>query len=65
MRTGLGSNRRTDDVIGLLDIGTSKTVCVIIAVPQSRAAASLRQVEVRVLGTGVCPSRGLKSGTVF
>ncbi len=65
MRTGLGSNRRTDDVLGLLDIGTSKTVCVIIAVPQSRAAASLRQVEVRVLGIGVCPSRGLKSGTVF
>ena len=65
MRASVGSNRRSDDVIGLLDIGTSKTVCVIAAVPQSRAAASLRQVEVRVLGTGVCPSRGLKSGTIF
>jgi cell division protein FtsA len=63
--TSLGSSRRTDDVIGLLDIGTSKTVCVIVAVPQSRAAGSLRQVEVRVLGAGVCPSRGLKSGTIF
>ena len=65
MSTSLGSARRADDVIGLLDIGTSKTVCVIVAVPQSRAAASLRQVEVRVLGTGVCPSRGVRSGTVF
>jgi cell division protein FtsA len=61
----VGSSRRADDVIGLLDIGTSKTVCVIVAVPQSRTAASLRQVEVRVLGTGVCPSRGVKSGTIF
>ena len=61
----MGSSRRTDDVIGLLDIGTSKTVCVIVAVPQLRTAASLRQVGVRVLGTGVCASRGVKSGTVF
>src|SRR5438477_354163 len=30
-----------------------------------RRVARLRQVEVRVLGTGVCPSRGLKSGTIF
>ena len=65
MSTSVGSSRRADDVIGLLDIGTSKTVCVIVAVPQSRAATSLRQVEVRVLGTGVCPSRGVKSGTIF
>jgi cell division protein FtsA len=63
--TSVASSRRTDDVIGLLDIGTSKTVCVIVAVPQSRTAASLRQIEVRVLGTGVSPSRGVKSGTVF
>jgi len=60
----VGSSRRADDVIGLLDIGTSKVVCVIVSVPQLRAA-SLRQVEVRVLGSGLCPSRGLRSGTVF
>jgi cell division protein FtsA len=60
----IGPGRRADDVIGLLDIGTSKVVCVIVSVPQLRAA-SLRQVEVRVLGSGVCPSRGLRSGTVF
>ena len=65
MNSSVGSSRRTDDVIGLLDIGTSKIVCVIVAVPQSRTAASLRQVEVRVLGTGVCASRGVRSGTVF
>lgn len=65
MSTSVGSSRRTDDVVGLLDIGSSKAVCVIVAVPQSRAAASLEQVEVRVLGTGVCASRGVRSGTVF
>jgi len=60
----IGPGRRADDVIGLLDIGTSKVVCVIVSVPQLRAA-SLRQVEVRVLGSGVCTSRGLRRGTVF
>jgi cell division protein FtsA len=65
VRTNLGSSRQADDVIGLLDIGTSKTVCVIVAVPQSRPVLSLRQVEVRVLGSGVCASRGMKGGTVF
>lgn len=65
MGTSLGSGRQADDVIGLLDVGTSKTVCVIVAVPQARPTLSLRQVEVRVLGSGVCASRGMKSGTVF
>src|SRR5262245_40550418 len=49
----------------MMDIGTSTTVCVIVAVPQAWPGTGLRQVEVRVLGTGVCPSRGLKSGTIF
>jgi len=61
----LASRRRSDDVIGLLDIGTSKVACVIVAVPQWRAAVGLNEVAVRVLGAGVCPSRGVKSGTVF
>jgi cell division protein FtsA len=65
VRRNLGSGRQADDIIGLLDIGTSKTVCVIVAVPQSRPALSLRQVEVRVLGSGVCASRGMKGGMVF
>ena len=65
MRGSLASSRRSDDVIGLLDIGTSKVACVIVAVPQWRAAVGLSEVAVRVLGAGVCPSRGVKSGTVF
>ncbi|MBO0741318.1 MAG: cell division protein FtsA [Hyphomicrobiaceae bacterium] len=62
---GRASSRRSDDVIALLDIGTSKVACVIVAVPQRGAAVGLNEVAVRVLGTGVCPSRGVKSGTVF
>lgn len=65
MRASLGPGRQADAIMGLLDIGTSKTACVIVAVPQVRLALSLGQVEVRVLGCGVSPSRGLKSGTVF
>ncbi|HEY7084782.1 MAG TPA: cell division protein FtsA [Hyphomicrobiaceae bacterium] len=65
MRGSLASSRRSDDVIALLDIGTSKVACVIVAVPQWRAAVGLNEVAVRVLGVGVCPSRGVKSGTVF
>jgi cell division protein FtsA len=65
VRPSLAPGRQADDIIGLLDIGTSKTACVIVAVPQSRPSLSLGEVEVRVLGAGVCPSRGLKGGTVF
>jgi cell division protein FtsA len=65
VRSSLGAGRQTDGIIGLLDIGTSKTVCVIVAVPQVQSAMSLRRLGVRVLGTGVCASRGLESGTVF
>jgi cell division protein FtsA len=61
----LGSGRRSHEVIGLLDIGTSKVACIIVAVPQWRAAAGLKEVAVKVLGAGVSPSRGVKSGTVF
>lgn len=65
MRASLGASRQADAIVGLLDVGTSKTACVIAAVPQARPALSLGQVEVRVLGCGVSPSRGLKAGTVF
>lgn len=48
---------RTGEVIGLLDIGTAKTVClaVLAAGEGSRPA---------VLGVGVRPTRGLKAGVV-
>jgi cell division protein FtsA len=55
----LGSGRQADDVIGLLDIGNSKTVCVIAeARPGSGPNAA------RVLGFGVERTRGLKGGIV-
>ena len=60
MSASLGSSRREDDVVGLLDIGNSKTVCMIVAVPGARRGLA----GVRVLGIGVQPSRGMKGGLV-
>ena len=60
MAASLGANRQADDVIGLLDIGNSKTVCLIAAVPRS----GRRPDRARVLGIGVQPTRGLKAGVV-
>jgi cell division protein FtsA len=51
------ARRPPESVIGLLDVGTSKTVCVIIAPPRGRRST-------RVLGIGHTPSRGLKAGVV-
>ena len=55
----------SDDVIGVLDIGTSKTVCLIVAVPNSRAGGLWRREAACVLGFGHRPSRGLKAGVVI
>lgn len=60
MAASLGANRQADDVIGLLDIGNSKTVCLIAAVPTSGRKLD----RARVLGIGVQPTRGLKAGVV-
>jgi cell division protein FtsA len=57
---GIGSGRQADQVIGLLDVGNSKTVCVIAAVARPAGAS----VAVGVLGAGVAPTRGLKGGLV-
>jgi cell division protein FtsA len=46
--------------VALLDIGTSKVASLIVAVP--RVAASL--ADVRVLGAGLAPSRGLREGRI-
>jgi cell division protein FtsA len=48
------------DAVALLDIGTSKVASAIVAVP--RLPASL--ADVRVLGVGLAPSRGLREGRV-
>jgi cell division protein FtsA len=56
---------RTGDAIGVLDIGTSKTVCLIVAPPNSRANGLWRRQSASVLGYGLQPSRGLKAGAVI
>lgn len=60
MASSIGSVRQAEQVIGLLDIGNSKTVCVITAVERPVAGPA----AVRVLGVGVAPTRGLKGGLV-
>jgi cell division protein FtsA len=56
---------KAGDTIGVLDIGTSKTVCLIVAPPNSRANGLWRRQEPSVLGYGLQPSRGLKAGAVI
>ena len=48
------------DAVALLDIGTSKVASIILAVP--RLATSL--ADLRVLGAGLAPSRGLRDGRI-
>ena len=62
---GAGRKRRrqAQDVLGVLDVGTSKTVCVIAMLPGSSAAAS-SLAGVQVLGIGEQPTRGLAAGAV-
>jgi cell division protein FtsA len=57
-----GTGWQPRGAVGLLDIGTAKTVCLIIAVPDASANGAL--TEVRVLGAGVAPSRGIIAGRV-
>ncbi|MGH7342169.1 MAG: cell division protein FtsA, partial [Candidatus Rokuibacteriota bacterium] len=52
-------------MIGVLDIGTSKTVCLIAAPANSRAGGRWRREGACVLGFGHRPSRGLKAGVVI
>lgn len=52
--------RQTPEILGLLDIGTAKTVCFIVATARQRRAG-----RVDVLGVGQQPSRGLKAGVVI
>lgn len=47
----------TTDVVGLLDVGTAKTACLIVG-------ADAQGRRMRVLGAGVRPTRGLKAGVV-
>lgn len=62
MAASLVTGRQADDVIGLLDIGNSKTVCVVAAIPVSGRGGL---ASARVLGAGMAPTRGLKAGVVI
>jgi cell division protein FtsA len=53
------------DAFGVLDIGSSKTVCLIVAPPNWRANGLWRRPGASVLGYGAKPSRGLKTGAVI
>jgi cell division protein FtsA len=55
----------TGDAFGVLDIGTAKTVCLIVAPPNSRANGLWRRHSPSVLGYGLKASRGLKAGAVI
>lgn len=65
MLTRSRSSPRPPDVVGVLDIGTSKTVCLIVDPPSSRANRLWRRQAGSVLGYGLKPSRGLKAGAVI
>lgn len=60
------SRDRTDaknsEIVGLLDIGTSKVVCIIAALDAPERPGEPRRV--RVLGLGHLRSRGLKAGVI-
>ena len=58
-------NKPASDLIGVLDIGTSKTVCLIVAVPSSRGSGLWRHEGAQVVGFGQRASRGLKAGVVI
>ncbi len=54
---------RNSQIVGLLDIGTSKVACIIAALdPPERPGESRR---VRVLGVGHLRSRGIKAGVII
>jgi cell division protein FtsA len=59
-----GAGWQARKAVGLLDIGSAKTVCLIIAVPRPGASAS-SLADVRMLGAGVAPSRGISAGRVI
>ena len=56
------AHRQTSEIIGVLDVGTSKTVCLIVAVPPGPRR---RFDRVQLLGIGQQPTRGLKAGVVI
>ncbi len=57
------TDRRGTEIIGLLDVGTSKVTCLVAAIePPAHGVPDAQRV--RVLGVGYHRSRGLKSGVI-
>jgi cell division protein FtsA len=52
------------EAVGVLDVGTSKTVCLIVAAPPPRASLAEALSGATVLAWGVAATRGLKAGVV-
>jgi cell division protein FtsA len=65
VQTGLRASIGAGAAFGVLDIGTAKTVCLIVAPPNSRGNGLWRRQGASVLGYGLQPSRGLKAGAVI
>jgi cell division protein FtsA len=61
-RGWLAAGLKAHQAVGLLDLGTSKTACLIV-VP-ARAAEDGAGAQVRALGAGVAPTRGLSDGRI-
>jgi cell division protein FtsA len=58
------NDTRPAEVFGVLDIGTSKTVCLVVAPGNTRGALWRRQ-GASILGFGHAPTLGLKAGVVI
>lgn len=65
MQTLATASIRRSDAIGLLDIGTSKTICLIIPPPGAHGSGLWRRDGAGVMGCGVAATRGLKAGVVI
>jgi cell division protein FtsA len=61
---GRNTRRRAQEILGVLDIGTSKTVCVIASVPGSGREGGALRPGIEVLGVGSRPTEGLMAGIV-
>jgi cell division protein FtsA len=56
--------RQAQDVIGVLDVGTAKAVCLIVCVPGFDSGKRFSPAHAHVLGIGERPTRGLTTGLV-
>ena len=56
------SDGRNSQIVGLLDIGTSKVACIIAALDAPERPGESRRA--RVLGVGHLRSRGIKAGVI-